>query len=140
MVPEIWQFVVQLPAVTVKADALLVAVGTPNTVTITFPVPVAPAGTVAAMLVGLQLVGVAMTPLTVTVLDPCACVVPKFVPVMVMDDPTGPELALSKVTVGVANTVKEAVLLVAPMPPSVEVMALVVLLIVPAAVPVTFIL
>src|ERR1700730_4766496 len=57
-----------------------------------------------------------------------------------MDDPTGPEFWLSVVTVGVANTVSDAVLLVAPVPPSVEVIVLVVLLIVPAAVPVTLML
>lgn len=134
MVPEIWQFVVQVR--TVNWVALLVAVATPSTVTMTFPVPVAPAGTVTVMLVGLQLVGVAVTPLTVTVLDPCACVVPKFVPVMVIGDPTGPEFWLRIVMAGVANTAKEAVLLVLPVPPSVDVTALVVLLKLPAPVPV----
>lgn len=42
---------------------------TPLTVTTTFPL-VAPLGTGTAMLVALQLVGVAAVPLNVTVLDP----------------------------------------------------------------------
>jgi hypothetical protein len=99
-VPESEQFVVQL-GVTVKVDPLL---ATLNTVTTTFPV-VAPAGTGTVMLVELQLVAVpAETPLNVTVLDPC--VVPKFVPVMVIGVPTGPEAGLSKVMLGGANTVR----------------------------------
>jgi len=56
-------------------------------VTTTFPV-VAPAGTGTTMLVALQLVGDAGTPLNVTVLDPCAA--PKLVPVIVTDVPTTP--------------------------------------------------
>ena len=52
--------------VTVKLDPLL---ATPPTVTTTLPV-VAPLGTGAAMLVPLQLVGVANVPLNVTVLLP----------------------------------------------------------------------
>jgi hypothetical protein len=99
-VPESVQLFVQL-GVTVKADPLL---ATLNTVTTTFPV-VAPAGTGTVMLVELQLVAVpAETPLKVTVLDPC--VVPKFVPVMVIGVPTGPEAGLSKVMLGGANTVR----------------------------------
>jgi hypothetical protein len=70
VLPEIEQLFEQVK--TVNCVALLVAVATPNTVTITFPVPVAPAGTVTVMLVECQLVGVAVTPLTVTVLEPCA--------------------------------------------------------------------
>jgi hypothetical protein len=54
----------------------------PDTVTTTFPV-VAPVGTVAAMLVALQLVTAEVVPLNFTVL--VACVVPKFVPVIVTD-------------------------------------------------------
>src|SRR6266446_8560610 len=42
--------------------------------------------------------------LNVTVLEPC--VVPKFVPVMVIGVPTGPEAGLSKVMLGGANTVR----------------------------------
>jgi hypothetical protein len=71
----------------------------PPTVTTTLPV-VAPVGTVVMMLVGLQLVGVANVPLNVTVLFACACVGPKFVPVIVTGVPSGPEVGLSKVIVG----------------------------------------
>jgi hypothetical protein len=42
------------------------------------------------MLVALQLVGVPAVPLNVTVLVPC--VVPKFVPVIVTEVPTGPDV------------------------------------------------
>jgi hypothetical protein len=88
------QFVVQL-GVTVNGDPLL---ATPDTVTTTFPV-VAPAGTVTVMLVALQaLAAAAVVPLKVTVLDPCG--VPKFVPVIVIGVPTGPEVWLSVVMVG----------------------------------------
>src|SRR6267378_2617410 len=71
---------------TVKLTPLL---ATPPTVTTTLPV-VAPVGTGTTMLVALQLVGVAAVPLNVTVLVPC--VAPKFVPVIVTDVPTGPEV------------------------------------------------
>jgi hypothetical protein len=137
-VPESEQFDAQLS--TVKADALLVALATPSTVTTTLPVPVAVDGTVTVMLVELQLGLVTVptrTPLTLTVLEPCACVVPKLVPVIVIVDPTGPALGFAWVTVGAASTDSVAVLLVAPVPPSAEVIALVVLVIVPPAVPVT---
>jgi hypothetical protein len=70
--------------VTVKLTPLL---ATPPTVAITFPV-VAPAGTGTTRLVALQLAGVAVTPLKVTVLLPC--VDEKFAPLMVTDVPTGP--------------------------------------------------
>src|ERR1035438_4129788 len=89
------------------------------------------------MLVGPQLVGVAATPLTVTVLDPNACVAPKFVPVIVRLDPGPPVFELSWVTVGGARTARLAVLLVPPVPPSIEVTAVVVLLIEPGLFPVT---
>src|SRR5882762_8941141 len=59
----------------------------PATVTTTLP-ELAPAGTVAMILVALQLVAEAAVPLNVTVLVPCG--VPKFVPVIVTEDPTGP--------------------------------------------------
>jgi len=72
--------------VTVKLTPLLAA---PPTVTTTFPV-VAPLGTATAMLVALQLVGVPAVPLNVTVLVPC--VAPKFVPVIVTEVPTGPDV------------------------------------------------
>jgi hypothetical protein len=72
--------------VTVKLTPLL---ATPPTVTTTFPV-VAPAGTGATMLVLLQLVGVVAMRLNVTV-----PALPKLVPVMVTEVPTGPEDGLS---------------------------------------------
>jgi hypothetical protein len=81
--------------VTVKATPLL---ATPPTVTTTFPVA-APVGTGTAMLVALQLVGVPATPLKVTVLVPC--VLPKFVPVMVIEVPTCPEVGFRFVMLGV---------------------------------------
>jgi hypothetical protein len=69
---------------TVKLTPLLF---TPFTETTTFPV-VAPAGTVAAMVVTLQLVTLAAVPLNETVLLPC--VEPKVVPVTVIEAPTAP--------------------------------------------------
>src|SRR4029077_13925336 len=80
--------------VTVKFTPVL---ATPPTVTTTFPV-VAPAGTGATMFVAFQLVGVPAVPLNVTVLVPC--VVPKFVPVIVTDVPTGPDVGFRLVIVG----------------------------------------
>jgi hypothetical protein len=73
-------------ATTVKAFPLLAA---PDTVTTTFPV-VAPVGTVATMLVALQLVALATVPLNFTVLVPW--VEPNPVPVIVTDAPTAPEV------------------------------------------------
>lgn len=69
-------------------------------VTSTLPV-VAPFGTVTPMLVELQLVGVAMTPLKLTVLVPC--VAPKFVPVIVTPAPTAPEVLLRVLMTGGAT-------------------------------------
>jgi len=80
--------------VTVKAVPLLAK---PPTVTTTGPV-VAPLGTVATMLVALQLEGTAATPLNVTVLVPC--VAPKFAPAMVTEAPTGPDVGLKEVMLG----------------------------------------
>src|SRR5271165_4465439 len=95
--------------VTVKLVPLL---ATPPTVTTTFPV-VAPAGTGATMLVALQLVGVAVVPLNLTVLVPC--VAPKFTPVIVTDAPTNPEVGLKPVMLGPgAVTVKLVPLLATP--------------------------
>jgi hypothetical protein len=70
---------------------------TPPTVTTTLPV-VAPFGTKTAMLVELQLVGVAAVPLKVTVLVPC--VVPKLAPAIVTEELTGPVAGLRLVIVG----------------------------------------
>ncbi len=66
--------------------------GTPPTVTTTFPV-VAPLGTGTPMLVALQLVGVAAVPLNRTVLVPG--VAPKFAPVMVTGVPGLPDVGES---------------------------------------------
>ena len=62
---------------------------TPLIVTTTLPV-VAPEGTTATIEVALQLETAAAVPLNVTVLEPC--VEPKFVPVIVTDVPTTPEV------------------------------------------------
>jgi hypothetical protein len=51
------------------------------------------------MLVALQLVTVAATPLNVTVLVPC--VAPKVVPVIITDAPTNPDVGLRLVMIGV---------------------------------------
>jgi hypothetical protein len=79
---------------TVNATPLL---ATPDTVTTTFPV-VACWGTGTAMLVALQLVGVPRAPLNVTVLVPW--LVPKFVPVIVTEAPTGPAVGFKLVMLG----------------------------------------
>jgi hypothetical protein len=71
---------------TVKLFPLLAS---PVTVTTTFPV-VAPAGTGTKILLRPQLVGEAGLPLNVTVLVPCA--EPKFVPAIVTDVATGPDV------------------------------------------------
>src|SRR6266576_408813 len=97
--------------VTVKATPLL---GTPPTVTTTLPVD-APAGTGTAILVALQLelAGVAVVPLKVTVLVPG--VAPKFVPAIVTDVPTAPEVGFRLVMVGAGTvTVKLTPLLATP--------------------------
>ncbi|PYU04641.1 MAG: hypothetical protein DMG33_13385 [Acidobacteria bacterium] len=65
--------------------------------TVTLPL-VAPLGTGATMLVLLQLVGVAVVPLKLTVLVPC--VAPKFVPAIVTAVPTGPEVGERLVMLG----------------------------------------
>jgi hypothetical protein len=72
--------------VTVKLTPLL---STLFTVTATFP-DVAPIGTGTTICVEFQTVGVAATPLNVTVLVPCTA--PKLVPVIVTDVPTDPEV------------------------------------------------
>jgi hypothetical protein len=87
-------FRVEMLGETVKATPLLAI---PPIVTSTFPV-VAPLGTGATMLVALQLVGVAVVPLNVTVLVPWLPT--KFTPVIVTDAPTAPELGLKLVMAG----------------------------------------
>jgi hypothetical protein len=81
--------------VTLKNTPLLAP---PPTVTTTLP-EVAPKGTGTAILVALQLVGVAIVPLKLTVL--VLCVAPKFVPVMVTGVPTLPEGGVTLVILGV---------------------------------------
>jgi hypothetical protein len=95
---------------TVKRAPLLTI---PATVTKTLPENV-PFGTVTTMLVGLQLVGVAVTlkPLKVTVLVPCDA--PKLVPVMVTEPPTGAEVGFRLVMLGAGRTVKGTPLLEKP--------------------------
>jgi hypothetical protein len=93
---------------TVKLTPLLF---TPFAFTTTFPV-VAPDGTVVAMLVALQLVGVAAVPLKVTVLVPC--VAPKLVPEIVTTAPADPLVGLALVILGAPTTVKALPLLSIP--------------------------
>jgi len=64
----------------------------------------APEGTGTLIAVSLQLVGVAAVPLNATVLVPC--VAPKFVPVMVTEVPTIPEVGARLVMAGGGVTVK----------------------------------
>jgi len=89
----------------VKLTPLL---GTPFTVTTTLPV-VAPVGTGTTIELALQVVGVAVVPLNVTV-----PVEPKFVPVIVTDVPTAPELVERLVILGVGKIVKLTPLLASP--------------------------
>ena len=84
----------EILGVTVKLTALL---AWPLTVTTTLPV-VAPEGTGATMFVALQLVGVALTPLKVTVLVPCEA--PKLLPEIATDVPSGPEEGFRKLILG----------------------------------------
>jgi hypothetical protein len=90
--------VTEVPTTPEAGDRLAIAGGTlkltplldnPPTITTTFPV-VAPAGTGTTICVALQFVGVAITPLNVTVLVPG--VAPKFEPAIVTDVPTAPEV------------------------------------------------
>jgi hypothetical protein len=96
------------PESTVKLTALL---ATPDSVTTTFPVAAA-VGTGTTTLVGPQLVGKAIVPLNVIVVEPW--VGPKFVPVMVIEEPTEPELGDRLVMRGVGRNVKLTVLLAFP--------------------------
>jgi len=94
--------------VTVKSAPLLF---TPLTSTTTFPV-VAPVGTVAVMLVPVQLLTDAVVPLKITPLKPW--VAPKFEPAMVTEVPTGPDVGLRLVMLGGGVTVKTTALLATP--------------------------
>jgi hypothetical protein len=71
---------------------------TPDTVTTTFPV-VAPLGTVVTMVVLFQLVVVAVVPLNLTLFPED---VPKLVPVIVTEVPTGPDVTERLVMFGAA--------------------------------------
>ena len=73
----------------------------------------APAGTVTAMLVALQLVTVAIVPLKLTVPEPC--VDSKFVPVTVTAVPTYPDVTERPVMLGAGRTVKLDPLLFTPL-------------------------
>jgi len=95
-------------SITVKPIPLL---ATPDAETTTLPV-VAPAGTVVMMLVALQLVGVASVPLKLTV--PVPSVEPKFVPVIVTEVPTTPEVTERLVIFGAEATVNATALLDPP--------------------------
>lgn len=74
----------------------------PPTVTTTLPV-VAPAGTAATMLVGLQLVGVAAVPLKVSAFGypPWPEDIPKLLPLIVTTVFTGPEVGDKLLMLGV---------------------------------------
>jgi hypothetical protein len=95
-------------AVTVKSTPLLEA---PATVTTIFP-DVAPLGTGTTMLVEVQVVGVPVIALNVTVLDPWLA--PKFAPVIVTEVPRGPDVGLMLVMLGAVITVKLTPLLATP--------------------------
>jgi hypothetical protein len=85
----------------------------PLTVTTTLPV-VAPDGTVATIEVALQLpIVVAVVPLNATVLVPC--VDPKFVPAIVTEAPTAPEVGDKLVILGADTTVNDDPLLATPL-------------------------
>lgn len=92
--------------VTVKGTPLLAA--PPTAVTTTFPV-VAPAGTVAVMLVSLQLLMPPAVPLKLT--PPCED--PKFVPEMTTEVPTAPAFGERLVMFG--GTVNRTPLLSTPL-------------------------
>ena len=94
------------PDLTVKVIPLL---ETPSTVTAKFPV-VAPGGTAAVTELPLQLIGVVVIPLNVTV--PVPSLVPKPVPAIVTNVPTVPDVGDTPVMAGI--TVKFTALLGIP--------------------------
>ena len=93
---------------TVKAMGLLTW---PPTVTTTLPV-VAVAGTAVVIALSLQFVGVASTPLKLTVLVPWEA--PKFAPVISTVVPAGPESGFKPLMTGSVPTVKGTPLLASP--------------------------
>ncbi len=94
--------------VTVKSTPLLARLAT---VTTTLPVA-APVGTNVPMLVAVQLVTGNCAPLSVMVLVPW--VAPKFVPLIVTEVPTGPDVGERLVILGKMMTVKATPLLATP--------------------------
>jgi hypothetical protein len=96
-------------ALTVNAMPLLAM--PPAAVTTTLPV-VAPAGTVAVMLLALQLLMVAVVPLNFTL--PLPCDEPKFEPAMTMAEPTAPLFGVRLLMLGAAVTVNVTPLLATP--------------------------
>jgi hypothetical protein len=108
--PEVGErVVIEGGGITVKETPLLAWL---PTVTTTLPV-VAPLGTGTTIELALQLVGVAVVPLNLTVLVPW--VEPKFVPVIVTDVPTTPEVGERVVIEGGGITVKDTPLLATPL-------------------------
>jgi hypothetical protein len=108
--PEVGDtLVIPNPSTTVKLIPLL---ATPDAETTTLPV-VASAGTLTTMLVAPQLVGLASVPLKLTV--PLPCVAPRFVPVIVTEVPTTPEVTDRVVMLGAGTTVKLTPLLATPL-------------------------
>jgi hypothetical protein len=99
-----------IAGVTVKLFPLLT---TPLAFTTTFPVVVAPFGTVTAILEAPQVVMVAVVPLNVT--EPVPCGLPKFDPVIVTAVPTGPDITDKLVMLGAGTTVKFKPLLSTPL-------------------------
>jgi hypothetical protein len=109
--PEVGEMLVMIGAAvpTSKPYGLL---ATPPTVTSTFPV-VAPVGMGTLIWVALQLVGLAVVPLNVTVLVPCD--EPKLVPVIVTAVPTTPPPGARLLMLGSEDvTVKRTLLLFPP--------------------------
>jgi hypothetical protein len=103
--PELGDKLVMLGAATTVKDEPLLA--TPLTVTTTLPV-LAPVGTTATIEVALQLViVVAVVVLNFTVLVPWG--EPKFVPVIVTEAPTAPEVGDKLVMLGAANEAAERI-------------------------------
>jgi hypothetical protein len=102
--PDVGERVEMLGAATMVK--LLPLLADPETVTTTLPV-VAPVGTIATMLVELQLViVVAIVPLNFTVLLPR--VDPKFAPVIVTEAPTALEVGERLEMVGAASASEES--------------------------------
>lgn len=108
--PTCWMSLIAVVAdCTVKSIPLL---ATPPTVTMALPVA-APTGTGAMTLEALQLVGVELIPLKVTVLVPWDT--PKFAPVIVTEEPIAPAEGLRLVMLGGGGgTVKFKPLLAMP--------------------------